>query len=67
MAIKLASIKQKPIKDIVRQDHSYKQKNYLHKEPIFNEKNEQPAALPPTILKLKAIPDTGKFQRNKSN
>ena len=36
-----------------QQSHSYKQKNYLRKEPIFNERSEQIAALPPTILKLK--------------
>ena len=39
-----------------QQSHSYKQRNYLRKEPIFNERTEPIAALPPTILKLKAVP-----------
>ena len=38
-----------------QQSHSYKQRNYLRKEPIFNERTEPIAALPPTILKLKAV------------
>ena len=38
-----------------QQSHSYKQRNYLRKEPIFNERSEPIAALPPTILKLKAV------------
>ena len=58
LAYELDQLKKKEIEANrqYQQSHSYKQKNYLRKEPIFNERTEPIAALPPTILKLKAVP-----------